>query len=161
LSEERTFSQEEVNQIVEERIARAREKWAKESDGDDLHQQLQAKDEEIATIKREQFVKDAQRDVRAELVRRGLTDEGRIERAMKYIDFSEASDTSFALAQVDSLAKDLPELVPQRGAGSRGSSKPVITHEPALTREQVEGMSEQEINSRWDSVKAFLAGERR
>jgi hypothetical protein len=33
MAEEKTFSQEDVNQIVEERIARAREKWAKDSEG--------------------------------------------------------------------------------------------------------------------------------
>lgn len=160
MSEERTFSQEEVNQIVEERIARARDKWAKESAGDDLHQQLQAKDEELANLRREHFQKDAQRDVRDELRKLGVTDEARIGRIMGFIDLSEASDSSFAVEQVRSLARDVPELFPRRGAGSGGSKTPVLSSEKPLTRQEVAAMSPEEVNSRWDSVKSFLAGER-
>jgi hypothetical protein len=48
-----------------------------------------------------------------------------------------------------------------RGAGSRGSHKPVLSPpEKPLTRQEVEKMGPEEINSRWDTVKAFLAGER-
>jgi hypothetical protein len=165
MAEERTFSQEEVNQIVEERIARAREKWQKESESsaetENLEAGLQARDEELAQIKHERFLEKAHRDVRAELEKSfGVTDEGRIERIMKFIDFSEASDSSFALAQLDNVARDLPELVRPRGAGSGGSSKPILPREEPLTREDVEKMSEVEINSNWERVKAFLAGER-
>jgi hypothetical protein len=56
----------------------------------------------------------------------------------------------------------VPELftIP-RGAGSRGSSKPVITQqEKPLTREEVENMNPDEVNSNWDRVRAFLGGER-
>jgi hypothetical protein len=157
-------SQEQLDEIIESRLARAKEKWEKESGSAsaNLKAELQAKDEEIAQIRREPFQENARRDVRAELARRGVTDEGRIERVMRLVDFSEASDTSFALNQVDSLAKDIPELVPGRGAGSGGSSRPVLQpQQKPLTREEVEGMSEQEINTNWDRVKAFLAGERR
>jgi hypothetical protein len=164
MTEEKTFepitTQAQFDERIKARLARERERWEKESSTEDLEAQLASKDEQISQIKHERFLEDAQRDVRAELARRGVSDPGRVERAMKYIDFSEASDTRFALEQVDSLAKDLPELVPQRGAGSRGSSKPVLSQEKPLTREAVEGMSEADINSNWDRVKAFLAGER-
>jgi hypothetical protein len=164
VSEERTFTQAEVEKIVEERLARAREKFAKESEGlaetGELRQQLAQKDEELATIKHKQFLADAQRDVRDELARRGVTDEGRIQRIMKHVDFSEASDSSFALSQLDDVARDMPELLRPRGAGSRGSAKPVLTQEPPLTREDVEQMSPQEVNSNWSRVSRFLAGHR-
>jgi hypothetical protein len=167
MTEEKTFepitTQEDFDERIKARLARERERWEKESRSTsaNLEAELQAKDEEIAQIRRERFLEDAQRDVRAELARRGVTDEGRIERAMKLIDFSEASDTSFAVAQLDGVAKDLPELVPPRGAGSGGSSRPVLQpQQKPLTREEVEKMSPEEVNSRWDSVKAFLAGER-
>ena len=59
MSEEKTFSQEEVNQIVEERIARAREKWQKESESsaetENLKAELAAKDAEISQIRREHY----------------------------------------------------------------------------------------------------------
>jgi hypothetical protein len=173
MTEEKTFepitTQAQFDERIKARLAREREKWEKESETfaetfaetEHLKAELQAKDEEIAQIRRERFLENAQRDVRAELARRGVTDSGRIERVMKLIDFSEASDTSFALAQIDDVAKDIPELVRPRGAGSRGSSKPVLSaQEKPLTREAVEGMSQQEINSNWDRVKGFLAGER-
>jgi hypothetical protein len=79
---------------------------------------------------------------------------------MGFIDLSEASDSSFAVEQVRNLARDVPELFPKRGAGSRGSKTPVLSNEKPLSREDVENMSPEEINTRWDSVKAFLAGER-
>jgi hypothetical protein len=155
-------SQEQFDDRIKARLAREREKWEKESNTEELQQQLQAKDEEIAEIRRKRFLEDAKRDVRAELARRGVTDQGRQDRVMKLLDFSEASDSSFALAQIDQVAKDIPELVRPRGAGSGGSSKPVLQpQQKPLTREEVEGMSEQEINSNWNRVKAFLAGERR
>jgi hypothetical protein len=154
-------SQEQFDDRIKARLAREREKWEKESNTEELQQQLQAKDEEIAEIRRKRFLEDAKRDVRAELARRGVTDQGRQDRVMKLLDFSEASDSSFALAQIDQVAKDIPELVRPRGAGSGGSSKPVLQpQQKPLTREEVEGMSEQEINSNWNRVKAFLAGER-
>jgi hypothetical protein len=153
-------SQADFDERIKARLAREREKWEKESSTEDLKAQLAAKDDEMAEIRREHFQENAHRDVRDELARRGVTDEGRIQRIEKLIDFSEASDSSFALAQIDDVARDLPELVRPRGAGSRGSKEPVVTHAPNLTRDEVEGMSEKEINSNWDRVKAFLAGER-
>ena len=101
--------------------------------------------------------------MRAELAKRGVVDEARIKRIEKLIDFSEASDSSFAVAQIDDVARDLPELVRPRGAGSGGSSRPVLQPSEAqkpLTREAVESMSAQEVNKNWDRVKSFLAGER-
>jgi hypothetical protein len=164
MTEEKTFepitSQEQFDEKIKARLAREREKWEKESGDHGLHQQLEAKDEEIAQIKHERFLENAHRDVRAELARRGVEDEGRIQRIMKHVDFSEASDSSFAVAQLDDVARDLPELLRPRGAGSRGSTKPILPRETPLTRDEVEKMSEQEINSNWDRVKAFLAGER-
>jgi hypothetical protein len=56
----------------------------------------------------------------------------------------------------------MPELLKyELGAGSGGSSKPVLKQEKPLTREELESMSESEINSRWDQVKRFMAGERK
>jgi hypothetical protein len=164
MAEEKTFSQEDVNQIVEERIARAREKWAKDSEGlcfsEALKAQLASKGEELSAIKREHFVERAQRDVRDELARFGVTEPGRVERAMKFIDFSEASDSSFAVNQVQSLVRDVPELFPPRGAGSGGSKTPVLSSEKPLTRQEVEAMSLEQVNSNWSRVSRFLQGER-
>jgi hypothetical protein len=161
-------TQEEFNERIKSRLAREREKWEKGSGTEDLKAQLEAKDEEITEIKRDHHLEDARRAVASELATRGVTDEGRIERVMKLVDLEAVEvrpgseiGREDVLAQIDGVAKDLPELVRPRGAGSRGSHKPVggLAEKP-LTREEVEKMGPEEINSRWDTVKAFLAGER-
>jgi hypothetical protein len=149
-------SQEQFDEKIKACLARERERWEKESGSES--ENLKA---ELEALKHERFLENAQRDVRAELAKRGVTDAGRQERVMKLIDFSEASDSSFAVAQIEDLARDVPELVGPRGAGSGGSKRPVLKpQEKPLTREAVEGMSQQEINSNWERVKGFLAGER-
>jgi hypothetical protein len=162
-------TQEEFNERIKSRLAREREKWEKGSDAGDLKAQLEAKDEEIIAMKQEHHLEDARRAVTSELATRGVTDEGRIERVMKLVDLEAVEvrpgseiGREDVLAQIDGVAKDLPELVRPRGAGSRGSHKPVggVAENKPLTRQEVEKMGPEEINSRWDTVKAFLAGER-
>ena len=170
MTEEKTFepitTQEEFNERIKSRLAREREKWEKESGTEDLKAQLKAKDEEISEIRREHHLEATRRAVVSEIANRGVTDDGRRERIMKLIDLEaiEADDhgprRDQVLSQLDSVATDLPELVRPRGSGSGGSSKPVLTPEKPLTREELANMSEQDINSRWDQVKNFLAGER-
>ena len=82
---------------------------------------------------------------------------------MKLIDFSEASDSSFAVAQIDGVAKDLPELVRPRGAGSGGSSKPVLGRtEKPLTEEDIAKMTPEEMAkpSVMQRIDAFMSGQR-
>lgn len=144
-------SQAEFDERIKARLAREREKWEKENNAEDLQAQLAEKDKEIKRLQTEHAV-DWQ------LSQRGL-DEGRVNRIKKLLDFEGDTHPS---EQLEALSRDLPELftIP-RGAGSRGSSKPVLTpQEKPLSREDVENMSPEEINTRWDSVKAFLAGER-
>jgi hypothetical protein len=64
------------------------------------------------------------------------------------------------LTQIDGVAKDVPELVKPRGAGSSGSRQPVLKTEKPLSRDALENMGPDEINSRWDTVRKFLAGKR-
>jgi hypothetical protein len=173
MTEEKTFepitTQEEFNERIKARLAREREKWAKESDTADLKAQLEAKDEEISQIRREHYRADARRAVVDDLAAHRVTEEGRIERILRHVDLDAiepAEDGSPYLGsvrrQLADVAKDMPELLDyQLGAGSGiGSKKPVLTQEKLLTREEVENMSEQEINSNWQRVKAFMAGER-
>jgi hypothetical protein len=158
--------QAKIDEIVKQRVARERERLEKESGVEDLKAQLAAKDEEIADLKRQHDLDYTRRALLQELDQRGV-DAGRREHIMKLVDLDAIEvrpggevAREDILEQIDGVAKDLPELVRPRGAGSGGSSKPVVPHEPALTRDDVEKMSEEEINSRWDQVKAFLAGER-
>jgi hypothetical protein len=161
-------SQEEFDDRIKARLAREREKWEKESGSADLEAELQSKDEEIAQIRREHYRAEARRAIVDELASHGVTEEGRIERILRHVDLgeierSEDGNPYFGSVrrQLASVSKDMPELLKyELGAGSRGSSKPVLTQEKPLTRDEVEQMSEQEINSNWDRVKRFMAGER-
>src|SRR5919107_3027603 len=90
MTEEKTFepitTQEEFDERIKARLARERERWAKESDTEDLKAQLQAKDEEISQIRREHYRADAHRAVVDELAAHGVTEEGRIERVLRHVD---------------------------------------------------------------------------
>src|ERR671913_674305 len=172
MTETKTFepitTQEEFDERIKARLAREREKWEKESDTEDLKAQLEAKDEEISQIRREHYRADARRAVIDELGAHGVPEEGRIERILRHVDLDAiepAEDGSphfpSVRGQLADVSRDMPELLSYRlGAGSGGSSKPVLTQEKSLTRDEVESMSESEINSRWDRVKAFMAGQR-
>jgi hypothetical protein len=173
MTEEKTFepitSQAEFDERIKARLARERERWEKESGSADLKAQIQAKDEEIAQIQREHYRANARRAIVDELGAHGVSEQGRIERILRYVDLDEvepAEDGSPSFAsvrgQLASVSRDMPELLRyQLGAGSGiGSKTPVLQREAPLTREEVESMSETEINSRWDQIKAFMQGQR-
>jgi hypothetical protein len=162
--------QAKVDEIVKARISREKERWEKDSGVDDLRAQLEAKDEEISQIQREHYRANARRAVVDELGAHGVTEEGRIERILRYVDLdaidSDEDGSPYlgsVRGQLADVSRDMPELLSyQLGAGSgRGSKTPVLEQEKPLSREEVESMSEPEINSNWERVKAFMAGERR
>jgi hypothetical protein len=161
--------QAKIDEIVKQRVSRERERLEKESGVEDLKVQLAAKDEEIAQIQREHYRANARRAVVDELGAHGVTEEGRIERILRHVDLDEiepAEDGSpyfgSVRGQLASVSSDMPELLSyQLGSGSGiGSKKPALSRETPLTHEELESMSESEINSRWEQIKAFMAGER-
>ena len=173
MTEEKAFEpitgQAEFDERRKARLAREREKWEKESGSADLKAQLQSKDEEIAQIRREHYRAEARRAIVDELASHGVTEEGRIKRILRHVDLGEIEPSEdgnpyfgSVRRQLASVSKDMPELLKyELGAGSgHGSKRPVLTQEKPLTREDVESMSEPEINSNWERVKAFMAGER-
>ena len=161
--------QAKIDEIVKQRVARERERFEKESGVEDLKAELATKDEEIAQIRQEHYRADARRAVVDELAAHGVVEEGRVERVLRYVDLDaieRAEDGSpyfgSVRGQLADISRDMPELLSyQLGAGSGiGSRTPVLTQEKPLTREEVEKMSESEINSNWSRVKRFMAGER-
>jgi hypothetical protein len=161
-------TQEEFDARIKARLTREKEKWQKQSGAEDLKAALQAKDEEIAQIQREHYRADARRGVVDELASHGVTEEGRIERILRHVDLdaiepAEDGKPHFGdvRSQLADVSRDMPELLDyQLGAGSGGSKAPVLPRETPLTHQELEAMSESEINSRWDQIKAFMAGER-
>jgi hypothetical protein len=173
MTEEKTFepitTQAAFDERIKARLARERERWEKESGTEDLKAQLELKDEAISQIRREHYRANARRAVVDELGAHGVTEEGRIERILRHVDLDaiepdEGGSPYFGSVrrQLASVSRDMPELLKyQLGAGSGiGSKTPVLTQEKPLSREEVEAMSESEINSRWDQIKAFMAGQR-
>jgi hypothetical protein len=169
MSFEPITSQEQFDEAIKSRLAREREKWEKESGSADLKAELQSKDEEIAQIRQEHYRAEARRAIVAELGAHGVSEEGRIERILRHVDLGEIEPSEdgnpyfgSVRRQLASISKDMPELLKyELGAGSgHGSKRPVLTQEKPLTREDVESMSEAEINSNWERVKGFMAGER-
>ena len=159
MTEEKTFepiiTQEEFDERIKARLAREREKWEKESDTEDLKAQLEAKDAEIATLQKTHSLE-------WELAKRGLDTPltaAKVETIKSLIDLDSETDPA---EQLDSLSKRVPELfqVPQGTGSGYFSKQPVLSQEKPLSREEVEKMSESEINSRWDQIKRFMAGER-
>jgi hypothetical protein len=178
-------SQQEFDEMIKARLARERarerERLEKESGVEDLKAQLAAKDaelkeqlasknEELAQIQRERYRENVRRELVANLEYKGITDEGRQQRILKHVDFDaiepghDGRPSPISVdEQLASIHQDMPELLPEKfmvGAGSGGSKRPVLKTEEPLTREQVEKMSESEINSNWQRVKRFMAGER-
>jgi hypothetical protein len=171
MTEEKRFepitTQEEFDARIKSRLARERERWEKGSDVDDLRQALAAKDQEIADLKREHDLDNTRRALLQELARRGVDDEGRRERVLKLVALGAVEvrpggepDREQILRQIDGVASDIPELVRPRGAASGGSKRRVLHDENPLTRDEVEAMSEEEVNSNWRRVQRFLQGER-
>jgi hypothetical protein len=161
--------QAKIDEIVKQRVARERERLEKQSGVEELKAALEAKDEQISQIQRAHFRSDARRAVVDELASHGVVEQGRQERILRHVDLDEVEPGKDGKpyfgsirGQLASVSKDMPELLEyQLGAGSGiGSKKPVLPREKPLTREEVEAMSESEINSRWDQIKAFMAGER-
>jgi hypothetical protein len=162
-------TQEQLDTIIKNRLVREREKWQKESGTEELQTQLEAKHQEIADLKREHDLENTRRAVHAELDQRGV-DAGRREHIMKLVDLGAIEvrpggepDREHILTQIDGVAKDLPELVRPRGAGSGGSKRPILDlPEKPLTREEVESMSpeEQTKPGMRERIDRFLAGER-
>ena len=162
-------TQEAFDEAIKGRLAREKEKWEKQTDAADLRAELEAKDEEIAGLKKGHYLEATRRAFAAELDNRGVVDEGRRERVMRHVDLDEVEATAdgqpsreHVLRQLDDVSRDLPELLRPRGAGSRGSKKPVLDAEKPLTREEVEAMSpaEQAKPGMRARIDRFLAGER-
>jgi hypothetical protein len=163
-------SQGEFDERIKARLAREREKWSKESGTADLQAQLEARDQEIADLKREHYLSDARRAVVGELAAKGVTDEGRVHRVLKHVDLESIEPDENGQpnrlgvqSQLADIGRDMPELLTYRvGAGSGGSRQPVLEAEKPLTREELENMTPEEQNrpGMKERIDRFLRGER-
>lgn len=153
--------QAEFDNMVKGRIAREREKWEKDSGIADAHERAEK-------AERAAYGRVLDRDARDVLRGMGVP-ENRHGRILKNAELPDKPgedgepDKSAITSAFKGLHKEVPELfgtearvedtaLDTGGAGDAGDGP--------LTREQVENMSPREINSMWDRVSAFMAGER-
>ena len=145
-------TQEQLDAIIAKRL---RDQKDKTQEVENLKTQLEAKDAEIATLQKTHCLE-------WELAKRGLDTPltaAKVESIKKLIDLESETDPA---QQIDSLSKQVPELfeVPEGTGSGYFSKQPALDREKPLTEEDVSNMSESEINSNWERVKGFLAGER-
>ncbi len=164
-------TQEEFDERLKGRLARERERWEKESvpkeqadalseESSHLGRELEAKEREIRRLKAEHTLET---DLRERGLSGGIGDEKvRRIKSLVNLDVEDGEVEDLAL-QLEALSKDVPELfrVPV-GAGSGGSSRPLVRKDEALTREQIEGLSPEEMAKPGVMAKidAFMKGER-
>lgn len=153
--------QDQFDGLVKNRIAREREKWEKESGVADAH-------ERANKAETEGYRRVLRRDARDVLRGMGVPD-NRHERIIGNATLPDqpGEDGEPDKAAITSAFKDLHGEVPELfGEGARVADTALDTgagdddRDAPLTRERVENMTGDEINSNWDRVKAFLAGQR-
>lgn len=153
--------QDQFDGLVKNRIAREREKWEKESGIADAHERANKAETDA-------YRRVLRRDARDVLRGMGVPD-NRHERIIGNATLPDqpGEDGEPDKAAITSAFKDLHGEVPELfGEGARVENTALDTGgsgdqgDGPLTREQVENMSPQEINSMWDRVSAFIGGER-
>lgn len=163
-------SQEEFDRQIEDRLKRARNQWERESG---ISEALRERDEaRTATTQAESdaFDRLLRRDARDALVGMNVKDPKRQQLIMKLADLSsveagpDGEPNKKAITDaLKALHKDTPEVFGEGATvadaapdGDAGGDE-----NAPLTEASVAAMSPEEVNSNWDRVKAFLAGERR
>jgi len=160
--EGKTYTQEELNAIVNSRIARARKATAREVEERLKAERERAGMDEAERVKAE--MADREKDLTA------LRDENRrlkianqlagkvvnVDDAVRLIDDDLIDDDG--VLDVNAFLESRPYL---RAENPKAGSRAAPGNPPAskrLTRDQIASMSEKEIESRWDEVKAVLDG---
>jgi hypothetical protein len=158
----KTYTQEELNAIVNARIARARKATAREVEERLKAERERAGMDEAERVKAE--MADREKDLTA------LRDENRrlkianqlagkvvnVDDAVRLIDDDLIDDDG--VLDVNTFLESRPYL---RADNPKAGSRAAPGNPPAskrLTRDQIASMSEKEIESRWDEVKAVLDG---
>jgi hypothetical protein len=148
MTETQEPTQEQIDSIVEKRLARARRQWREEQEQRD----------------RAWFKRLAEKDARHMLESLGVTDPGRQNRIMKFVDMDSVSpldngdpDIHTLDQQFKEIRGDIPELFPS-SVGERALDTSTREEVQGLTLEAVQKMSPEEVNARWDEVQKFLSG---
>jgi hypothetical protein len=161
-------TQEELDALFRERF---KQFAGLKEENTNLKAQLEAKDTEIADVRKSHFRQLAERGIKDILAERGVKEPARIQRAIRLMDLDAIEpdndgNPSFlhVQAQVDGVAQDVPELVAPRSPSGAGSDKRLDftkTDRP-LTEEDLANMTPEEMARPGirERIDAFMAGQR-
>ena len=160
----RTFTQEELNDIIEGRLAKAKKAWDKEqADKQSEAEKLAKMDaDQKKTYEFEKKLKDLEKR-EAEITRRELKSQALEMMAQKnlpssLVDLLDLTDADKCKASIDAVEKAFSQAV-QTDVDNKLKGDRPITKAPgakSYTREQLRNMSAAEINANWEAVRESL-----
>ena len=160
----RTFTQEELNDIIEGRLAKAKKAWDKElADKQSEAEKLAKMDaDQKKTYEIEKRVKDLEKR-EAEITRRELKSQALEMLEQKnlpksLVDLLNLTDADSCKASIDAVEKAFSQAV-QADVDNKLKGDRPITKAPgakAYTKEQINNMSVAEINANWEAIQESL-----
>jgi len=160
----RTFTQEELNDIIEGRLAKAKKAWDKElADKQSEAEKLAKMDaDQKKTYEFEKRVKDLEKR-EAEITRRELKSQALEMLEQKnlpksLVDLLNLTDADSCKASIDAVEKAFSQAV-QADVDNKLKGDRPITKAPGAktyTKEQINNMSAAEINANWEAIQESL-----
>lgn len=171
---QKTFSQEEVNKIIDQRLKRAEKGWADKvaedskkaamSEADRLKSEVDAANLKATKAGEAANQRVVTAEARVALLVAGIKAE-RVGRALKMLELADIAvdddgtpDQAAIDAAVKALIEDMPEFVAAAGAAKGGTDfGGANTKGPPLTKELIESMTPEEFQSRYAEIQSFYA----
>jgi len=160
----RTFTQEELNDIIEGRLAKAKKAWDKElADKQSEAEKLAKMDaDQKKTYEFEKRVKELEKR-EAEITRRELKNQALEMLEQKnlpksLVDLLNLTDADSCKASIDAVEKAFSQAV-QADVDNKLKGDRPITKAPGAktyTKEQINNMSAAEINANWEAIQESL-----
>lgn len=160
----RTFTQEELNDIIEGRLAKAKKAWDKElADKQSEAEKLAKMDaDQKKTYEFEKKLKDLEKR-EAEITRRELKSQALEMLEQKnlpksLVDLLNLTDADSCKASIDAVEKAFSQAVQEDVDNKLKGDRP-ITKAPGAktyTKEQINNMSAAEINANWEAIQESL-----
>lgn len=160
----RTFTQEELNDIIEGRLAKAKKAWDKElADKQSEAEKLAKMDaDQKRSYEFEKKLKDLEKR-EAEITRRELKSQALEMLTQKnlptsLVDLLNLNDADSCKASIDAVEKAFSQAV-QTDVDNKLKGSGPLKKAPGVksyTKEQISSMSAAEINANWDAVKESL-----
>ena len=160
----RTFTQEELNDIIEGRLAKAKKAWDKElADKQSEAEKLAKMDaDQKKTYEFEKKLKDLEKR-EAEITRRELKNQALEMLEQKnlpksLVDLLNLTDADSCKASIDAVEKAFSQAV-QADVDNKLKGDRPITKAPGAktyTKEQINNMSAAEINANWEAIQESL-----